>query len=407
MKSKYFYSLSNISFIWRIIIPSIILIIMGLIMLGSTSSHSDLFHSTYFRQIIWCLLGILIYFIIQLINIQFFYEIAYLAFSALLILLIVVFFMGELYGVTRWINLGFIKFQPSEFGKLILVFALAKYLSDLHENTSQIKVITVVISFSIIPAFLVFLQPDLGTAMTYLFIAIPILYWTGIRPFYLFMLIAPLISIFSVFKLGPFYLWIGTLVLVLLISQPKLLTGVLILIFNVGCGAIAPQIWKNLYPHQRKRILTFLDPTSDPQGAGYQIIQSITAIGSGGIYGKGLGQGTQTQLRYLPVRDTDFIISVMGEEFGLFGIMVVILTFITLFYWMITFAQRIHNRFASISLIGFVSILFFHIFVNMAMTVGVFPVTGLPAPFISYGGSFLLTTIIIIALANNVITNNI
>ena len=166
-------------------------------------------------------------------------------------------------------------------------------------------------------------------------------------------------------------------------------------------------IWNNiLYGHQRERIQTFLSPMQDPQGTGYQVIQSITAIGSGGIWGKGLGQGTQTQLRFLPVRDTDFIISVIGEEWGLFGITIILVAFFIMLYWFIIYAGSISNQFSSLTLIGFASILFFHLIVNMGMTVGLLPVTGLPAPFLSYGGSFLLTCMFILALAKRLEFSN-
>ena len=139
----------------------------------------------------------------------------------------------------------------------------------------------------------------------------------------------------------------------------------------------------------------------DPHGTGYQVIQSIIAIGSGGVWGKGIGEGTQTQLRYLPVRDTDFIVSVIGEEMGLLGITVILGVFFTMLYWMTVYAGVISNKFSSLTLIGFASILFIHLIVNMGMTVGLFPVTGLPVPFLSYGGTFFLTCAIIIGIANN------
>ena len=148
-----------------------------------------------------------------------------------------------------------------------------------------------------------------------------------------------------------------------------------------------------------------MDPLRDPQGSGYQIIQSMTAIGSGGFWGTGLGHGTQTHLRYLPVRDTDFIISVSGEELGLFSILFILASYSFFIYWMLVYAEQIRNNFSSLVMIGFASILFVHLLVNMGMAVGLFPVTGLPAPFISYGGSFLLTCILMIGLINN-ITNN-
>ena len=150
-----------------------------------------------------------------------------------------------------------------------------------------------------------------------------------------------------------------------------------------------------------------LNPMLDPQGAGYQVIQSIIAIGSGGLWGKGVGEGTQTQLRYLPVRDTDFIISVIGEELGLLGITIILAAFFFMLYWIIAYAGIISNRFSSLTLIGFASIIFIHLTVNFGMTVGLLPVTGLPAPFLSYGGSFLLTCMFILALSNNIINHHI
>ena len=203
-------------------------------------------------------------------------------------------------------------------------------------------------------------------------------------------------------------MWMGILVLVIYFSQPKMITGVIQFMVNIGFGVLSPFIWNNiLYHHQKERILTLMNPMRDPHGAGYQVIQSIIAIGSGGMWGKGIGEGTQTQLRYLPVRDTDFIISVIAEEWGLFGITIILLAFFVLLYWFIVYAGSISNQFSSLTLIGFASILFFHLIVNMGMTVGILPVTGLPAPFLSYGGSFLLTCIFILALSNNIINYHI
>ncbi|SVB93477.1 uncharacterized protein METZ01_LOCUS246331, partial [marine metagenome] len=220
--------------------------------------------------------------------------------------------------------------------------------------------------------------------------------------------IAPFISIISAFNIYFFSLWIGILVFVIYYNQPKITIGVSQFMVNIGCGIMSPFIWHNiLYAHQKERILTLLNPTRDPHGAGYQVIQSIIAIGSGGIWGKGVGEGTQTQLRYLPVRDTDFIVSVIGEEMGLLGITVILVVFFTMLYWIIVYAGIISNRFSSLTLIGFASILFIHLAVNMGMTVGLLPVTGLPAPFLSYGGSFLLSCMLILALSTNIINHHI
>jgi len=363
--------------------------------------------STLSKQLVWLGIGILLFFAIQTLKTQIFYEYAYIFFGLLIIALAVTYFMPVVGGASRWIVLGPIRFQPSEMGKLIVVFAVSKFLSDQHEHLNPLKVIPISIGIAILPAIMVFRQPDLGTAIIYLATVIPLLFWAGIRPYYLFIVFAPVVSILAAFHLVSFYLWMGVVIIVLVASQPKLWIGVGNFLLNIAFGTLSTIIWNKLYDHQQDRILTFLDPFRDPRGAGYQIIQSITAIGSGGIFGKGYGEGTQTHLRFLPVSDTDFIMSVAGEEFGLFGILFVLILFFVLIYWLVVSARRVHNRFASLSIIGFTSILFVHTIVNIGMTIGLVPVTGLPVPFISYGGSFLLTTVAIIALSNNILNYDI
>ena len=203
-----------------------------------------------------------------------------------------------------------------------------------------------------------------------------------------------------------FSIWIGLVLVVLYVTQPKLKSAIGIFVTNILFGTISTIIWDKLYPHQKNRILTFINPELDPTGAGYQILQSKTAIGSGGLIGVGLGQGTQTHLRFLPVKNSDFIISVIGEEFGLIGISLIIIAFGFLIYWMFNYSQIIRNQFGSLTIVGFASILFFHSLVNMGMAVGLFPVTGLPLPFISYGGTFLLSMFLILGVTQNIINNN-
>jgi rod shape determining protein RodA len=316
--------------------------------------------------------------------------------------------MPAIDGSKRWIFLGPFSFQPSELGKLLTVFVLSKYLADQKDNIRDIRVLVTSFTISIVPALLVFRQPDLGTALIYLAVVLPMLYWAGVRPLYLFLSISPLVSVIAAFNLTVFYIWMVVFAIILFLGQPEILTGTINFIVNISFGMLAPYVWNSvLYPHQRLRVLTLLDPMRDPQGAGYQVLQSMTAIGSGGFWGKGLGNGTQTHLRFLPVRDTDFIISVIGEEMGLFAIMIILIAISVMLYWLIGYARKVQNRFSSLVLIGFTVILFSHIIVNMGMTVGYFPVTGLPAPFLSYGGSFLLTCTLIIALANNIINNEV
>jgi len=393
---------------WWIFFPVIALMTISFITLKHTSIDMLLFSSTFIKQLIWFGIGCVVFLLSQWLRIQFFQEYAYHLYAILLILIWITYFMPAIGGSHRWVSLGYISFQPSEIGKIFLVFVIARVLSEQENKMNEVKLLLLILLMVVVPSQMVFKQPDFGTAIVYGFIALPMLYWSGIRSFYLFLVIAPMISIIFAFNLILFSLWMGILVLVIYFNQPKIIIGTFQFMVNIGCGVLSPLIWNNiLYHHQKERILTLLNPLRDPHGTGYQIIQSIIAIGSGGMWGKGIGEGTQTQLRYLPVRDTDFIISVIGEELGLFGITIILMAFSVMLYWIIVYAGIISNRFSSLTLIGFASILFIHLAVNMGMTVGLLPVTGLPAPFLSYGGSFLLSSMCILALSNNIINYHI
>ena len=393
---------------WWIFFPVIALMTISFITLKHTSIDMLLFSSTFIKQLIWFGIGCVVFLLSQWLRIQFFQEYAYHLYAILLILIWITYFMPAIGGSHRWVSLGYISFQPSEIGKIFLVFVIARVLSEQENKMNEVKLLLLILLMAAVPSQMVFKQPDFGTAIVYGFIALPMLYWSGIRSFYLFLVIAPVISIISAFNLIIFSLWMGILVLVIYFNQPKIIIGTFQFMVNIGCGVLSPLIWNNiLYHHQKERILTLLNPLRDPHGTGYQVIQSIIAIGSGGMWGKGIGEGTQTQLRYLPVRDTDFIISVIGEELGLFGITIILIAFSVMLYWIIVYAGIISNRFSSLTLIGFASILFIHLAVNMGMTVGLLPVTGLPAPFLSYGGSFLLSSMFILAISNNIINYHI
>jgi|TARA_B110000116_G_C16752843_1_gene544252 rod shape determining protein RodA len=406
--NKIFRAPDKIVIRWGMLVPVLILMGIGFITLKYTSLNSSFFTSTFTKQIVWFAIGSIVFILAQWIRIQYFQEYAYHFYGFLIILIGITYFMPVIGGSHRWLIIGNVSFQPSEIGKLLLVFVIARVLADQKGNMNEIKLLLLILVMALIPALMIFKQPDFGTAIVYGFIAIPMLYWSGIRSFYLFSVIAPFVSIISAFNIYFFSLWMGILILVIYFNQPKITIGVSQFIINIGCGIISPFIWYNfLYSHQKERILTLLNPTRDPHGTGYQVIQSIIAIGSGGLWGKGVGEGTQTQLRYLPVRDTDFIVSVIGEEMGLLGITIILVVFFTLLYWIIVYAGIISNKFSSLTLIGFASILFIHLAVNMAMTVGLLPVTGLPAPFLSYGGSFLLSCMLIVALSTNIINHHI
>ncbi|MAV58799.1 MAG: hypothetical protein CMG07_02485 [Candidatus Marinimicrobia bacterium] len=407
MLNKYFFYKKNIELKWMIILPVLVLLSISLITLYSTKSSISLIESNFFKQCIFVLFGFIIFYILQYVRNVFFYEMAYVFYFILLILLIITLFMPSKFGASRWILVGPIRFQPSEFGKIIIVFTLSKFLADYKNNINDWKLIPFTLLIASFPAILIFKQPDLGTSIIFPAVTFPMLLWAGVRPFHLFVVISPILSIIAAFNLKLFYSWMFVLILVIFLSQPKVKNGIVLFIINLFFGTLSSFLWNNLYAHQRNRILTFLDPTSDPLGAGYQIIQSITAIGSGGFLGKGFGQGSQTHLRFLPVRDSDFIISVIGEEFGFILIFIVFATFYFLLYNIINSSSKLNNKFGSFALIGFVSTIFFHVIINMGMVVSLFPVTGLPLPFISYGGTFLLTMIAIISIINNIISSDI
>lgn len=408
--SKLFNKDFNIKIIWPIVLPVIALCIFGLILLRSTSFDavgSSTNYITFYNQLSWMAIGIAVFIFMQFIRLKILNEYAYHLYILLLLGLIITYFMPARGGSSRWIDFGFFSFQPSEIGKILLVCALAKFLSDRKDDKNQLLTIVLALVIGLVPSFLVFGQPDLGTALIYLAVIFPMLYWIGIRPFYLFSFISPIISMLSSYSIYTFSIWMFILIIVLFYSQPTIRNATFIFIVNSCSGLVAREMYENLYPHQQDRLLTLLDPMRDRFGSGYQVYQSIISIGSGGISGKGFNQGTQGHLQYLPEKSTDFIIAVAAEEFGLIGITFILLMFSIFTYWITEYINKFNNDFSSLTLIGMFTILYVHLIVNMGMTVGLFPVTGLPAPFLSYGGTFLITCILIVSIINNNVTNNI
>ena len=408
--NKVFNRNFNFKIIWPIVFPIVALSIFGLILLRSTSFdclECNTNYISFYNQLTWMGIGLIAFLCIQFMRLKVLNEYAYHFYIFLIISLIITYFMPEKGGSHRWICFGSICFQPSEIGKVILVCALAKFLSDRKDDKNELLTIAYALIIGLIPALLVFKQPDLGTGLIYLAVIFPMLYWIGIRPFYLFLFISPIISMLSSYSIYTFSSWMFILLLVLFYSQPTIRQATTAFVINICSGLIAREVYENLYPHQQKRLLTFLDPMSDPHGAGFQVRQSIVSIGSGGFSGKGFKQGTQVHMEYLPEASTDFIIAVAAEEFGLLGISFILLMFGIFTYWITEYLNKFNNDFSSVSLVGIFTILYVHLIINMGMTVGLFPVTGLPAPFLSYGGTFFITCAIIIGIANNNVSNNI
>lgn len=396
----------------RFIAPILILCAIGLIALKSTSIDTLGEHSVFYKQFVWLFCGLLIFIFFQFIRNQVFYEYAYILYLILLLLICVTLFMPAINNSSRWILLGSFQFQPSEFGKIIIIFALARFISDYKDTFKDNQIIIFSFIICLFPLLLIFQQPDYGTGLMYLLPILPMLYWSGVKFKILSLYIFPIISMLAAMNLLTYYIWMVFLIFVLVYHKFRLTTIIFNFFINISFGLFNAYAWKHLLRDYHKgRIIDFMQSIFNPEnsnlmGIGYQAFQSKVAIGSGGFWGKGVGEGTQSYLRFLPIKDSDFILSVISEEMGLFMIAAIVITFLVFLYFVIDYAQRLFNKFYSLCLIGFCSILFFHIIINMSMVSGLFPVIGLPFPFISYGGSFMLSCFTMIAIINNIVNND-
>ncbi len=296
-------------------------------------------------------------------------------------------------GATRWLTFGGIRFQPSELAKLATVLFLARVLAARRRPAESIPAMIVPVSLVLIPVALVLKEPDLGTALVFLVMLPPMLYWSGVSIHYLLLFSSPLLSVLCATSLPSWIAFTVFLIAVAYFSRALLLERILYVGLSVAAGIVTPVLWGRLEPYQQQRILAFLDPARYSSGAGYQIIQSKVAIGSGGFTGMGFLEGPQKGLAFLPARHTDFIFSVVGEEFGFLGTMAILALFTLLIMRGFRIAAAARDPFAGLVVVGVLSMLAFQVFVNIGVTVGLVPVTGLPLPIISYGGTSLVVTL--------------
>ena len=384
-----------------IIIFTAMLTILGLTSLFSISMNQfgEVGITTFTKQLLFLIPAFVGFITILFIPKYMIHKYIYFAYSLVLMLVLTPFLFETIAGTHRWINFGLpISIQPSEFAKWIVVVALARYLSDHNLQMKKFMTILFPILIALLPAVIVLQQPDLGTAIILLTPILPMLYWVGARPFHLFILVAPLLSIATAFHNISFTFWAIVMGSIIYLTQPRLFFGVMLYFGNIFLGLLSPFLWNSLRPYQQKRILTLFNPELDPLGAAYQTIQSKVAIGSGGFFGKGLGSGTQTHLKFLPVQESDFIVSVIGEELGFITIAIMLIVFSIFMLKIVKLAFLAKERFPGLVLIGIGTIFMAHVFVNTAMSTGMIPVKGLPLPFISAGGSFLLSCFIMIGL---------
>ncbi|MBD0334881.1 MAG: rod shape-determining protein RodA [Cyanobacteria bacterium Co-bin13] len=317
--------------------------------------------------------------------------------------LVAVIFIGTVgLGAQRWITIGSFNVQPSEFAKLGVIITLAALLSD--RDASTLWGVGKALAVTAIPWVLVFLQPDLGTSLVFGAITLGMLYWANVNPGWLILMVSPLVAMLLFhFSLPAWLVWSAAMGIIAWLTLPwRLLSTVLATAGNLVTGKVGDLLWGLLHDYQKDRLILFLDPDKDPLGGGYHLIQSRIAIGAGQLWGRGFGSGTQTQLDFIPEQHTDFIFSAVGEEWGFIGAMVMLSVFWLICLRLVIVAQNAKDNFGSLLAIGMLSMIVFQVTINIGMTIGLAPVTGIPLPWMSYGRSALLTNFIGIGLVESV-----
>jgi rod shape determining protein RodA len=308
---------------------------------------------------------------------------------------------GTAAGVRSWIDLGFISFQPAEIAKLATVLAVARLLAQRENPLTSLRDLLVPSALVALPLALVMLQPDLGTAMAFVGILFAMLFWAGTPVALLLLVASPVIGLFLSYDTSIWSMYILVVIGVLYLYRYRLylFESVALVLANFAAATISRPLWSSLAQYQRNRILVYLDPEVDPRGAGYQIIQSKVAVGSGGLRGQGFLLGPQKRYDFLPEQHTDFIFSVVGEELGFIGTLLALVAFAFILGRMIKLAEESEDPFAGLVLMGIFGAWLVHVFVNIGMTVGLVPITGIPLPFVSYGGTFLFMSWVAVAIS--------
>ena len=307
---------------------------------------------------------------------------------------------GTAAGSKSWLAIGGHRFgQPAELAKLAVILMLARWLAALREPPATLRDLILPGVIAGLPCFLVLKQPDLGSAIVFVAILFVMLFWAGTKPSLLLLAASPVIGLVLAFSTVAWGVWIAVLAALLLWWRPYIWEGLAIMGLNVLGGVLALPFWNRLAPYQQNRLLAFLNPDVDPRAAGWHVIQSKVAVGSGGLLGKGFMEGTQKRLAFLPAQHTDFIFSVVGEELGFVGVLVALSLFAWLLFALLRIARRATDPFSSLCVFGIAGLFFTHIVENVGMTINLMPITGIPLPFFSYGGSFLLACSIGVGIA--------
>ncbi len=356
------------------------------------------------KQLIWLAVGLVALILIFRVSPRLLEWATPYAYAVALLVLVVTLLIGTGGGTaasTRsWITIGTLRLgQPSELAKLAVVLMLARWLAERREAPATLRELVPPCLIAGVPILLVILQPDLGSAIVFITVLFAMLFWAGTKPSLLLLLGSPAIGLILAFSTVAWGAWIILLFALLLWWRPYVWEGLTVMLANVFMGVIAVPFWRRLAPYQQNRLLAFLNPEVDPRATGWHVIQSKIAIGAGGLFGKGFTHGPQKRLAFLPAQHTDFIFPVVGEELGFLGVLVALALFAAFTLILLRVARRAADPFSSLCVFGIAGLLFTHIVENVGMTVNLLPITGIPLPFFSYGGSFMLTCSLAVGIA--------
>ncbi|HET7631023.1 MAG TPA: rod shape-determining protein RodA [Gemmatimonadaceae bacterium] len=383
---------------WPLVITALLLSVYGIAIVysaGQTDVPTSVAH-LYRNQIVWCVLGIAAAFGVSRLSGRMLEYVTLPAYAVTIGVLVLLLFIGEGAGTaasTRsWLAIGGIRLgQPSELAKLTVTMMLAKVLAANRDAPNSLVKLWKPAAVVGVPWVLIMLQPDLGTGIVFVGIFFVMLYWAGVEWPLLVLLASPVISLVLAFSTSLWGAWFLLLLALVIWYKPYLWESITFVAANVVAGVVAPLLWAHLGSYRQARLRVYLDPSSDPLRSGYHVIQSQVAIGSGGWLGKGFTMGTQKRLAFLPAQHTDFVFSVVGEELGFVGVTVALLLFGYLFYRVVRIAARASESYTSLVASGLLGLWFTHVIENVGMTLNLTPVTGIPLPFFSYGGSFMFT----------------
>jgi rod shape determining protein RodA len=392
----------------RLVALAMLLTLFGVAMIysaGVTISPQRVVQGAWVRQLIWFVLALGAFTAVVRVPSRWFEWAATPAYVVTMVLLAITLVIGTgsgtAAGTRSSIALGPLRFQPAELAKLATILMIARHLANRSWGEASLKDVLVPAALAVLPLMLVLLQPDLGTAQAFIGVLFAMLFWAGFPLRILVLVASPGVALLLSFDtiVWSGYMFVVLVGLYVLRHRLFLHESAAVAIANLAAGTIARPLWNSLAEYQQNRLLVFLNPDIDPRGAGYHLIQSKIAIGNGGLWGRGFTEGSQKRYDFLPEQHTDFIFSVVGEELGFIGVMAVLVLFGLLLARLVRMAEDSDDPFAGLVLLGIFGAWFVHIVVNIGMTIGLVPITGIPLPFVSYGGTFLLMSWFAVAIA--------